>query len=53
MNYKFLTKRMKELFMEVSEKSMVEQGMIFETTFENWRGEVEQTDDVTVMGIRI
>ncbi len=52
-NKKFMIKRLKELFVEVSEKPMREQSEILKTSFEEWKGKYEQTDDITVMGIRI
>ena len=35
------------------EKPVTEQKEILEKTFEEWKGNGEQTDDVTVIGIRI
>jgi hypothetical protein len=32
---------------------MSEQKQILETTFDTWKGEQKQTDDVLLMGIRI
>ncbi len=52
-NKKFMAKQLKELFVNIGEKPMTEQQEILNTTFENWRGEHEQIDDVTVLGIKI
>lgn len=41
-----------QLFMNGS-KSMTEQKSILHETFESWRGNLEQVDDVCVLGIRI
>ncbi|PKP10595.1 MAG: hypothetical protein CVU09_06655 [Bacteroidetes bacterium HGW-Bacteroidetes-4] len=50
---KFLAKRLKELLMENSELPVNEQQLILKHTFERWKGETSQIDDVLVMGIRI
>ena len=50
---KFMSKRLKEMLVTISEKSMTEQQKILALTFENWKGEHEQIDDVTLLGIRI
>jgi serine phosphatase RsbU (regulator of sigma subunit) len=34
-------------------KSMAEQKQILDKTFENWKGDLSQVDDVLVVGIRI
>lgn len=48
----FRSKYFKELLLANSEKSMADQYKILEQTIEEWRGEIEQIDDVLVMGIR-
>ncbi len=50
---KFMVKKLKNLLFEISKKPMTEQKQILETTFDNWKGEQKQTDDVLLMGIRI
>ncbi|PCJ85168.1 MAG: hypothetical protein COA57_08105 [Flavobacteriales bacterium] len=50
---KFKLKKLKELLVSVSAKDMKAQMKILEETFENWRGEIEQIDDVCVVGIRV
>lgn len=50
---KFLYKQFKELLVRNSHKSMHEQGIAIDEAFINWKGENEQIDDVTVVGIRI
>ena len=52
-NKKFMTKQLKELFINIAAQPMNEQKKILNTTFENWRGECEQIDDVTILGLRI
>ena len=48
-----MAKQLKDLFVTISDKPMNKQLEILDKTFENWRGEHEQIDDVTVMGLRI
>lgn len=50
---KFKYKQLNELLVANSNLPMLEQKQKLETTFENWRGELEQVDDVCVIGIRI
>ena len=52
-NKKFMSKQLKELLINISDKPMNEQHEILNTTFENWRGEHEQIDDVTILGLKI
>jgi len=53
MGKKFKYKPMKELLISISGKPMIEQGKIVKETFEAWRDDMEQVDDVCFMGIRI
>lgn len=50
---KMMYKPFKQLLLEFQEKSMQEQQEILEKHFENWRGNLEQVDDVCVIGVRI
>ena len=50
---KFMTKRFQELLLSIQDKTMDEQKTILNTTIENWKGNVEQVDDILVIGIRI
>jgi serine phosphatase RsbU (regulator of sigma subunit) len=43
---------LKKLLAELSAKSMEEQKLQLESEFNTWRGELEQVDDVCVIGIR-
>ncbi|MBI4646475.1 MAG: SpoIIE family protein phosphatase [Bacteroidia bacterium] len=52
-NKKFKIKQLKELFIYITDKTMDEQKNILVTTFENWKGEHEQIDDVTILGLKI
>ena len=50
---KFKSKPFKRLLSEIRNNSMTEQKEILNKTFENWKGELEQVDDVVVIGIKI
>jgi PAS domain S-box-containing protein len=50
---KFMVKNFKKLLFDISEKPICEQKEILEQTFETWKGNQEQTDDVMVLGIKI
>jgi serine phosphatase RsbU (regulator of sigma subunit) len=50
---KFKSKQMKEMIVEINKESMATQRRIFEETFEKWKGDQEQVDDVCVIGILI
>ncbi|RLD57604.1 MAG: hypothetical protein DRJ01_13685 [Bacteroidetes bacterium] len=49
---KFKTKKLQSLLVEISEKPMSEQKNILNNTLENWKGDVEQTDDISFLGIK-
>jgi serine phosphatase RsbU (regulator of sigma subunit) len=49
----FKTKRFKELLLDICNLSMGEQQRVLERTIEEWRGDIEQIDDILVAGIRI
>ena len=50
---KFKSKAFKELLLSIQDKAMEDQRLLIDDTFENWRGELEQIDDVCVIGVRI
>jgi len=50
---KFKYSALKELLLSIAEKPMEEQKSILTKTFENWRGNLEQVDDVCVVGVRV
>jgi serine phosphatase RsbU (regulator of sigma subunit) len=56
-NRKFMSNRFKELLLTISGKSMSEQKVILDGTIEEWKNsnnkKYEQTDDITVMGLKI
>jgi serine phosphatase RsbU (regulator of sigma subunit) len=49
---KFLSKNFKDVIMSMQDKSMYEQGLKLDEVFEEWKKDVEQVDDVTVIGLR-
>ncbi len=50
---KFMTKRLREFIATNAHLSMVEQKQLLENTFANWVGNVEQVDDVCLIGVRV
>lgn len=50
---KFKTKPFKRLFAGMSKKPMSEQKQILEETLEQWRGNLDQVDDILVIGFTI
>ena len=50
---KMMYKPFKELLLSIQNKSMDDQKIILEQHFDNWKGELEQVDDVCVIGVRI
>ncbi len=50
---KFMLGQLKKLLISVSSKPIIEQQEILNQTFENWKGNLEQLDDVCLIGVRI
>lgn len=50
---KFKYKPFKKLLIDNQEKSLKEQSNIIDKAFESWRGDIEQIDDVCIIGVRI
>jgi serine phosphatase RsbU (regulator of sigma subunit) len=50
---KFRASLLKEKLMDMQNLNMDNQKIILDTEFENWRGQIEQVDDVCVIGVRI
>ncbi|MGP8217134.1 MAG: tetratricopeptide repeat protein [Bacteroidia bacterium] len=50
---KFKYKQLQQLIMDNCQLTMAEQKQILEKTFENWKGDLEQIDDVLIIGIRV
>lgn len=50
---KLMTKKFKEILLSIQDKPMNEQGDYLHQFIKDWMGDVEQVDDVMVIGIRI
>ncbi len=49
---KYMNKRMKELLLKIHQEPMSKQRGRLLTELDDWKGELEQVDDVIVMGVR-
>ena len=52
-NRKFMSKRFKELILEIQDQPMKVKKQSLSDVFDQWKGSEEQTDDVCVMGVEI
>jgi serine phosphatase RsbU (regulator of sigma subunit) len=50
---KLMTKRFKEILLSIQHLTMPEQGNYLEKFITDWKGNMEQTDDVLVIGVRV
>jgi len=50
---KFLSKNFKDLLLSIVDKSLKDQEIIIKNRFLEWKGNLEQTDDVLIIGIKI
>ncbi len=50
---KFMSKKLKELLLANVHLPIAKQKELLDTTFKNWVGNLEQVDDVTVIGIKV
>jgi serine phosphatase RsbU (regulator of sigma subunit) len=50
---KFMSKKLQDLLFQTSDLSVKDQEQSFKTVFESWKHAVEQTDDVTLVSIRL
>ena len=50
---KFMYKQLKEILLDNCDKSMAEQLEILDIAFTKWKGNMDQIDDITILGIRI
>lgn len=50
---KFKTRKFKKLLLSIQSETMENQKIELEQTFEDWRGKLEQIDDVCVFGVRV
>jgi serine phosphatase RsbU (regulator of sigma subunit)/Tfp pilus assembly protein PilF len=50
---KFKSRAFRELLLSIQDNAMEEQKTIIDETFNSWKGDLEQIDDVCVIGVRI
>jgi serine phosphatase RsbU (regulator of sigma subunit) len=50
---KFKYKQLEELFLKIYNEPMNRQKQLLEEQFEKWRGDLEQVDDVCIIGVRV
>lgn len=50
---KFKAAKLKELLLKIKHKRMDEQYQLISETFQKWKGNLEQVDDVCIIGVRI
>lgn len=50
---KFMMNRFRKLLLEIHDKSINDQHDILSKTFKNWKGQLEQIDDVCIVGVKI
>jgi serine phosphatase RsbU (regulator of sigma subunit) len=50
---KFKYKPLKELLISIKDRSMKEQKQILSQTIKDWQGELEQVDDILIIGVRV
>jgi serine phosphatase RsbU (regulator of sigma subunit) len=50
---KFMYRKFKELLVSIAMLPMNEQKKILDTEFESWKGDLDQLDDVLVIGVRV
>ena len=50
---KYMYKKFRDLLLSIHHKPMEEQHQLLVDSFENWRGNLEQVDDVCIIGVKI
>ena len=50
---KFTKKALKELLGNICDKPMLEQKELIDSAFQNWKGNLDQTDDIVIIGVKI
>jgi len=50
---KFKSKAFKQLVLDINDKTMEQQKVLIHDAFEEWKGGLEQLDDVCVIGVRV
>ena len=53
MGKKFLSKAMKRFLLSLQGKPMQDQRNALNQTIEDWKGELDQVDDILVIGLKI
>lgn len=43
----------KKLLLKIQKKSIKEQGVSIKNSFQKWKGQIEQVDDVCVLGFKV
>ncbi len=52
-NVRFMSRNLRNLFQKIANKSSEEQQKEITTTFQNWKGNHNQIDDVLILGVKI
>jgi hypothetical protein len=47
-----MAKNFRKLLLSIQDRSMIDQGQLLDAAFEYYRKDVEQVDDVLVVGVR-
>jgi serine phosphatase RsbU (regulator of sigma subunit) len=50
---KFKYKQLEQLLIDIHQKPLPEQSVILNNTLQSWKGELEQIDDVLMIGVKI
>ncbi len=50
---KFKYKKLEEFLISINDKTLVDQKTLLNTAFEDWKGELEQVDDICIIGVKI
>lgn len=50
---KFMSKQLRSILLSICKIPLKEQGLVLERVFNDWKGELDQVDDVTVVGIKL
>jgi serine phosphatase RsbU (regulator of sigma subunit) len=50
---KFKYKQLQQLILEMKDNKMHVQLQVLEKTINNWRGDLEQVDDILIVGIKV
>lgn len=50
---KLMTKHLKEILLDIQEKSMSDQHQYLDAYVEEWKAEAEQVDDILIIGVRL